>query len=72
MRYENRLQRLEQHAAPPPVRPRIIRYLVAPEGTFGAVDKLTRTWFKRESTESEADFKARVTQRSKRWNQMRS
>ena len=61
MRYENRLQRLEQHALPRAKPPRIVQYLINPkDGAVEAIDKQSNTSFTRASTESEADFRARV------------
>jgi hypothetical protein len=63
MRYESRLQRLEQHALPLAKPPRVVRYLIDPkDGAVEAIDKQSNTVFRRASAESEADFRARVTQ----------
>ena len=61
MRYENRLQRLEQSAPFVPEPIRIIRYLVDPkDGMVGAIDKQTGTRFHRVAQETEDAFKARA------------
>ena len=60
MRYEARLQRLEQEATSIGDPVRVISYIVDPHGIFEALDEQTGTRFKRDNAESESDFKARV------------
>jgi hypothetical protein len=62
MRYETRLERLEQAVrSPEPLR--IVRCIVAPnDGVVAMLDRQTGNMIRRGAEESEADFKARVRQ----------